>query len=159
MSAPASHACPHCGGIFEDAKAHKRSTPQHRRFFAICRAAYFSWPESPPSGFRPANEEHARYWLEMRAGHFTVTTTARIESHDPDKVYALVRAFLRHSEDHRLFIELDGNLLIEKRTKSIDYNSLSSSEFSRLKDAVCEIIEMEIGVAAEKLLSETEKAA
>ncbi len=149
--------CPHCGGIIEDDKPHRRSTPQLRRFFAICKAAFFNWPEHHE--FRPRSADHLRYWLECKANHFTVTTTARIESSDPDKVYALVRAFLKHSEDHRLFIELDGNLLIEKRTKSIDYNSLDSSEFSRLKDAVCDVIEIELGVAAEKLLSETEKAA
>lgn len=152
-----THTCPHCGGVFEDAKAHKRSTPQHRRFMAICNAAFHNWPDAHE--FRPRNVDHLRYWLEMRAGHFTVTTTARISSSDPDKVYGLVRAFLKHSEDVRLFIELDGNLLVEKRTKSIDYASLGSSEFSRLKDEVCLLIEEEIGIAAEKLLRETEKAA
>lgn len=156
MSARHEH-CPHCGGVLEDMKPHKRSTPQLRRFFAIVRAAFYSWPEHHE--FRPQSVDHLRWYLEQRAGHFTVTTTARIESADPDKVYALVRAFLRHSEDHRLFIELDGNLLVEKRTKSIDYASLDSAEFSKLKDAVCEVIEVELGVAAEKLLSEAERAA
>ena len=154
-----SVVCPECGCVLKDAKPHRRSSPQHRRFFAMCRAAFFNWPEHPPSGFKPANEEHCRYWLEMRSGHFTVTTQARIASADPDKVFALMRAFMRHSEDHKLFVELDGNLLIEKRTKSIDYNSLGPAEFGKLSDAVAEIIEQEIGIAAERLLRESERAA
>ena len=95
----------------------------------------------------------------MRAGHHTVTTTARIESADAEKVHALLLAFIRHSEDHRLFIELDGNLVTEKRTRSIDYRSMGSADFSRLKDAVCDIIKEETGMEAEQLLRETEKAA
>jgi len=152
-----SHTCPHCGGIFEDAKAHKRSTPQHRRFMAICRAAYFSWPDTHE--FRPISEQHLRYYLEMRAGNFSITKQARIESTDPHKLYALMSAFMRHSEDHTLFVELDGNLLIQKKVGSVSYEAMGPTEFGRLKDAVCEIIEAEIGIAAEKLLSETERAA
>lgn len=93
------------------------------------------------------------------AGHYTTTVTARIESADPDKVYNLVRAFLRHTDDQRVFIELDGNLLIEKRTKSISYETLGNKEFTALAQAIEEIIETEIGIAPEKLLRETERAA
>ena len=150
--------CPHCGGVLgSDAPKRHRSAPQHRRFFALVRAAFFNWPEAHE--FRPHSEDHLRYWLECRAGHYTVTTTARIESADPDKVHALVRAFLRHSKDDKLFLELDGSLLIEKRTKSIDYASIAPAEFGRLVDAIAEIIEAEVGIAADKLLRGAERAA
>ena len=152
-----TRCCHECGALQLEEPKHNRSTPQMRRFFAIIKAAFHNWNETHE--FRPRSPDHLRYWLECKANHFTVTTTARIASSDPDKVYGLVRAFLKHSTDERLFIELDGNLLIEKRTKSIDYASMTSSEFSRLKDDVCMLIEEEIGIAAEKLLSETEKAA
>lgn len=153
------NTCPHCGCEITQAlgRTHKRSGPQHRRFFAICRAAFLHWPDY--LAFRPRSESHLRYWLEMRADHATVTTTARIQSADPDKVFALVNAFMRNSEDERLFIELDGELLIQKRTLSIDYDTLGPAEFGRLKDAVCEIIEAEVGIPAERLLKETEAAA
>jgi hypothetical protein len=119
-----------------------------------------SWPDDTQSGFRPHSEEHLRKWLEMMSGHFTVTKQARINSMDPDKVYALMCAFFQHSEDTTLFNELDQNLLIQKKTKSISYEAIKESvEFSRLKDVVCEIIENETGVAPDKLLRETERAA
>lgn len=150
--------CEHCGAVNEAKAVSRRSGPQHRRFFAIVRAAFFNWPEGHPT-FRPKSAEHLRFWLEMRAGHFTVTTTARITSADPDKVFALMSAFMRHSDDHTLFVELDGNLMVEKKTLSIDYATLGPAEFGRLKEAVCEVIEAEMGIAAEKLLSEAERAA
>lgn len=152
--------CHECGAVQMEEPKHNRSTPQLRRFYAIIRAAYLNWPEQPPSGFRPQNEEHLRRWLEMRAGLFTVTKQARITSTDPDKLYALMSEFFKHSKDTTLFNELDGNLLIQKQVKSIAYEAIKeSAEFSRLKDAICEIIEIEVGVAAEKLLRESEKAA
>ena len=153
--------CLDCGStrVAKPTREKHRSTPQLRRFFAIVKAAFMHWPERTPSEFRPRTEEHLRYWLEMKADHFTVTTQARISQHDPEATYQLVRAFLKHSEDERLFLELDGNLLIEKRTKSIDYDTLDSAAFSNLKDAVCDIIKAETGMEAEQLLRETEKAA
>ena len=146
--------CLECGAIIpQDIKSKHRSSPQHRRYFAIIRAAWHNWPEDGgTSRFRPQNEEHFRYWLEMRAGHYTVTKTARIESTDPDKAYMLVSSFLRPSKDTTLFLELDGNLLTQKQTRSISYASLGPAEFGRLKDAVCEIIEAELNVTAEQLL-------
>lgn len=153
--------CPACGVVLEDKPAPKtdRSTPQHRRFFAIIKAAYLHWPDHATGDFRPKSEDHLRYYLEMRADHYTVTTTARIKKVEPEMAYQLVRAFLKHSEDERLFLELDGNLLIEKRTKSICYDAMDSREFSRLKDTVCDIIKEETGMDAEQLLRETERAA
>ena len=151
--------CHECGAVQSAKPKRDRSGPQHRRFFAIVNAAFHHWPERPPSGFRPRNAEHLRYWLEAQAGHYTVTTTARIQSADPDKVFALMSAFMRHSEDDRLFVDLDGPLLVQKRTKSIDYDAMGSADFSRLKDAVCDIIKAETGMDAERLLRETEKAA
>lgn len=150
--------CTECGAVQAAKPEKRRSTPQHRRFFAIIRATFFHWPDDHDE-IRPHNEDHLRYWLEMRAGHFTVTTTARILSADPDKVFALMRAFLRHSDDHKLFVELDGNLMVEKKTLSIDYETLGPAEFCRLKDAVCDIIKLETGMDAEQLLRETERAA
>lgn len=152
--------CHECGAVQLDEPKHNRSTPQLRRFYAIIRAAYLNWPDSTPSGFRPHSEEHLRRWLEMRAGLFTVTKQLRIRSMDPDYAYMTIRALFEHSEDTTLFLELDGNLLTQKKVKSIAYEAMKeSAEFSRLKDAICEIIEIEVGVAPEKLLRESEKAA
>jgi len=149
--------CPACGFVLETA-AKRRSRAAHNRLFAICRAALANWPHDHE--FRPHSEDHLRYWLECKAGHFVVTKTARIRSNDPEKVYALVSAFMRESDDEKLFLELDGELLIQKRVRSIsDNEDISTAEFSKLQDAVCDIIEMETGVEAVRLLKETERAA
>jgi hypothetical protein len=148
--------CPACGVVLESA-AKRRSTAQHNRFFAICEATFTHWREDHE--FRPRNAEHLRYYLEMKAGHFTVTKTARITSVDPDKLYALMMAFMKHSDDERLFLELDGNLLMQKKTLSIAYDKLGQAEFSKLKNAVCDVITIELGMDAEQLLRETESAA
>lgn len=151
--------CPHCGGVLEAEPPKKqRSLPQHRRFMAMCTAAYHAWLETDQE-FRPQNVDHLRYFLTMKAGKFEVKKQARILTADPDKVYGLMRAFLQHSDDNKLFIELDGNLLIEKKADSIAFDEMPQDEFNKLVNDVSEIIEAAIGVDAEQLLRETERAA
>jgi len=150
------HHCPECGAVFED-KAQRRSVPQLRRYFAICRAAHAHWPSEHE--FQPRDETHLRKWLQTRAGRFVVRRTARIESVDPAKVYALLRAFLDGAADNSLFLELHDNRIVELQALSIDFDALSSSDFSRLKDEVCSVIEAELGIPAGQLLRETERAA
>ena len=151
--------CPHCGGLIEAEPPKKqRSLPQHRRFHALCAAAYHAWLETDQE-FRPHSVDHLRHFLTVQAGRFDVKKQARILSTDPGKVYALMKAFLAHSDDDKLFIELDGNLLIEKKAHSIAYDSMAQDEFNRLVNDVTEIIENAIGVDAEKLLRETRDAA
>lgn len=151
--------CPNCGTVMEaEAPKKQRSLPQHRRFHALCAAAYAAWLETDQD-FRPHSISHLRYWLTVQAGRFDVVKSARILSTDPDKVFALMKAFLAHSDDEKLFIELDGNLLIEKKAWSIAYDEMDQAEFNRLVNDVTEIIENAIGVSAEKLLKESREAA
>ena len=49
------------------AKGKARSTPQHRRYFAMIRAAHKHWPESHP--VQPLTEEGLREYLQVRAGY------------------------------------------------------------------------------------------
>lgn len=152
-------ACPHCGGLLEAPAPKKpRSLPQHRRYMALCAAAFEHWP-SVDTDFRPRSASHLRYYLEVQAGAFDVTKTARILSADPDKLYALMLAFLQHSDDEKLFIELDGNLLIEKKARSVAFEEMPHEDFTKLVNAVTEIIENAIGVNAEQLLRETSMVA
>lgn len=125
---------------------------------ALCTAAYHAWLETDQE-FRPHSIEHLRHYLTMKAGRFDIKKQARILSADPDKVYGLMRAFLQHSDDEKLFIELDGNLLIEKKAHSIAFDEMPQDEFNKLVNDVTEIIETTIGVDAEKLLKEAREAA
>ena len=55
--------------------------------------------------------------------------------------------------------KLHGDTLVIFRPKSISFNKLGHKEFCRLNDEVDAVIEAEIGIKAERLLRETEKAA
>lgn len=152
--------CPECGAVFETATPKKeRSAPHLRRFHALIRAAYFQWPEQHPEMPRPRSESRFRYWLEMKAGFFDVVKMVRVESMDADKLYHLLCAMLKHSDDEKLFLDIDGNLITEMKTRSISYGAMGHNEFAALAQAVEEIIEAELGVSADKLLRETDKAA
>lgn len=150
------HHCPECGAVFED-KAQRRSVPQHRRFFALCRAAFANWPSS--HAFQPRNAEHLRYWLQVQAGHCVVRKTARIESVDPVKVYNLIKAFLDGASDDALFVELHDNRIVEVQAKTINFDAMGPAEFGKLKDEVASVIEAEMGINAGQLLAEHERAA
>lgn len=149
--------CPHCGCDIEPEKR-QRSSPQHRRYMALCAAAYAAWPEI--DDFKPRSVNHLRYWLECHVeGGYVVTKSWRITSTDPEKVYGLMCAFLKASDDENIFVELDGNLLMQKKAKSIAFGEMSQSDFSALAQGVEAIIEITLGVSAEQLLKETERAA
>ena len=151
----ARQSCPHCGcELKSSGKA--RSYQQLKRVMALCRAAYMHWPEHDP--FRPRSESHLRYFLEKEAGYFQVEKTIRLDGIDSDKLFAILSAVLRTSEDIKQFIELDGTLLVVKRVGSIGYEGLGHSEACALFNEIDAVLHAR-GFSAEKLLSETEKAA
>lgn len=148
--------CPSCGHVFEERESKRRSVPQHRRYFGIIKAAFLHWPAA--HAFQPRDAEHLRKWLQVRAGRFAVRKTARIESADPAKVYALIKAFLDGAGSD-LFLELHDNRIVELQAETICFDAMGPADFSRLKDEVCAVIETEIGISADQLLKETERAA
>src|SRR5262245_23774520 len=125
--------CNHCGCLVELPHS-DRSTPQNNRYHAMIKATFDHWREDHPELPHPRNVRHLRKFLEMKAGHFVVTKHIRITRVDPPKdLYDLCLALMAHSEDETLFLELDGDLLIQKKALSIAYEKLDSKEFSRLK--------------------------
>lgn len=147
--------CPKCGT--ELGKLNKqRSTPQLRRQFAVFKQAYFHWQDGHP--FTPKNMDHLRRWLQVEAGRFTIVKTIRVESVDPDKLAALLTAVLRNSDDDKLFIEADADLIVVKRADSISYEKLGHADACKLFDEIAAVLHRE-GMDAEQLLREAEKAA
>lgn len=147
--------CVRCGAVNEVQEkpaAKPRSTPQHRRMFALFDGAWFHWQEAPDDhDFKPKSRNHLRYYLEMRAGHFDVLMNVRVTSMDPDKVAAVFSEALRRSRDEFMFVELDDNLLTIKQVKSISYDELSHKEACKLFDDIGEILAAE-GLPPEKVL-------
>lgn len=144
------HSCPHCGGILTKG----RSLSDHRRFFALIRAAFEQWPES--HAFQPENEERLRAWLTCKAGYREATEIFLPD----DATDEMRRLFMMATESA---IKAAGGLgfvvpyresLAVISPKSIAWDKLDQREFGRLRDAVSDVIEAETGIKAEDLLRE-----
>lgn len=152
-----SSHCPECGAVL-DRPASKRSYQQLKRVHALCQAAYDHWPERLRQTFNPRSKEHLRSWLELQAGHFTVVRTIELRNVDPDYIEVIMTAVLRSCEDDKLFVGIDGQLLVVKRVGSIAYASLSHADACRLfteLDAVLHTLDID----GQQLLKESERAA
>lgn len=153
---PREISCPDCGAVFSAAAPTRRSTPQHRRFFGVIKAAFHHWPEADE--FRPRNVEHLRYWLEKEAGYFTIVKTINCQSVEPSQLVAVLTAVFSGAEDDRLFVEVEGSHVSVLKVKSISYDELEHLDACRLFDAVEGVLRAR-GIDPDQLLAETEAAA
>lgn len=144
--------CPHCGDLIDAPKKGKpRSVPQHRRFFALCRAAYFHWPEA--HAFRPESEEHLRRYLQAKAGYHTVTTID-IASSTPEQAVLAVSAAMKNAGPYA-FVKPSETKLHVFAPKSIKFYELPHLAACALFDAVAEIIEAETGIRCDDMIKTT----
>lgn len=146
--------CPVCGSPTR----RDRSLNDHRRLFGLINAAFQHWPETHE--FRPENTEHLRAWLLCKARHCNVVSIP-VPSTDP----AIIRLALLSAEaalaasENRAFVR-PGNAGISVFTpKSLAFSELDQSAFRHVREAVETVIEHEIGVSADELLRQTERAA
>lgn len=134
-----------------------RSTPQHNRYFAMIERAFDQWPEA--HDFAPADSEHLRKWLQCKAGYYIATDIA-LPPHKNQRaiakiVVAAVTAAFNSVGEHAWVKEnAKGNSIRVFRSKSIAYDKLKHLEACALFNAVAEIIEIETGVSADKLMKE-----
>lgn len=145
-------SCPHCGGLLSK----PRSEADHRRFFALVAAAFEHWPEL--HDFQPDSAEHLRAWLLCKAG-YRDTAVFQLPETDDHVMMAQMMEFaerlLDHAGDERhTFGRWSGSTFYVHRPRSIAWHMLSQRDFARIRSAVEEIIEAEVGVSADKLLSE-----
>lgn len=137
-----------------------RSAPQFRRYHKLIDAAFLHWPER--HNFRPKSRDHLRYWLTVEAGKFDVAKNIRVHSVDAIALQALLEGVLRTSDDERLFIDIDGDLITVKRAHSIKTtgpDAMPQREFAQLCSEVDAVVSTEIGIEPEKLLKAHEAAA
>lgn len=148
-------SCPHCGGSLESG----RSSPDHRRFFALIQAAFHQWKENHE--FQPDNSEHLRAWLIAKAG-YREGTFVELPDGATDGTRKMFMASLESA------IRAAGGLGFVKpyrdgvavvKPKSIAWHKIGQREFGQIRDAVTDIIEAEIGVSADQLLRERDNAA
>lgn len=142
--------CPHCGSSHGT-----RSSPDHRRLMGIIAAAYDQWPERKGL-FQPMSAEHLRAWLICKAGpDFRTVATFDMTGFTPEQRALTAKAVA----GERAIVGQQDQWLYKIEPKSMKFEKMKQAEFSRLRDAICEVIEAEIGVPAERLLKERERAA
>lgn len=144
------HSCPHCGGVLTKG----RSLPDHRRFFGLIAAAFEQWPED--HSFTPESAEHLRAWLTCKAGWRESTPI-----HMPDMATDRMKDLFRLSIEAAIaaaggtaFVVPYRDVVAVIRPKSIAWDKIDQKEFGKLRDAVSDVIEAEIGVKADDLLRE-----
>jgi hypothetical protein len=144
--------CPCCETKIDPAKATKpRSTPQHRRYFAMVKAAFFHWPESHFVQF--ADETECRKWLQMRAGWRDIAARLPITGMQPDRLKMFAEAAFKAAGTHAVPVVHKGELVIWV-PRSIRFDRMPHQEFCALSDAVGAVIEQEAGLRTDQLLSE-----
>ena len=127
-----------------------RSIDQHRRLFALIKAAHDHWPEAHI--FQPDNAEHMRAWLLMKAKHRTVKEFYM--DADASAVAQLI-PFLVHSMLGKyVWSWSTGNNLRVCAPESIAFDRCPHGQFGPICDAVATVIERETGMRAEDLLRE-----
>ncbi len=152
------HCCPHCGTMLTKA----RSAPMHRRFFALVAAAFSQWPER--ATFRPDDAEHLRSWLLCKVNYRQSREIEVAYSEgNPEltrETAIAIEAALKEAGAHA-FIRPhpDGGSVAVYRAKSLAWDKCDQKEFGPVAEAVEAIIEAELGVTADTLLKETERAA
>lgn len=139
--------CPECGAVIEK----KRSLPQHRRLFALMRAAYHQWPERHE--FRPESAEHLRAWLLCKAGWHTAKYVDAEDGADPKVIAAAIEAAFAVASSIAL-VRVHGDRVAVYAPRSQSFADADQRAFAPIAQAVEEIIEEACGVSSDALLKE-----
>jgi len=147
--------CPECGCVLHDGEK-PRSPEQHRRFFAVCAAAYHNWPESHERQF--ADAEDCRKWLQMKAGWRVVGSSIPLSDTTPDEAVLLAKAAIAGAGAYAQPVIHNGHLVVW-RPKSIKWNKMGHEEFCALNNAVDDVIHEIFGMDGDELLNHHSEAA
>ena len=90
--------CPACSYRFSETLKVDRSTPEHRRYFAMIKAAFDNWPSGHQ--FQPLDAAALRTFLQCRAG-----AVDAIQSPN-GQIYLIPRSIEYRKMSHRQFHEL-----------------------------------------------------
>jgi hypothetical protein len=135
--------CPHCGGVLDERK--RRSLSDHRRLMAIIHQAFENWPET--HDYQPETAEMLRAWLICKAGpQFRETTPILVgdEIGDVTLLRIAIEAAIRAAGGMAFVVPVSNGVAVV-RPKSMSFRAMAQSEFSRLRDAIEEVIGVEMG--------------
>jgi hypothetical protein len=151
----AQHECPNCGVVLTK----HRSSPDHRRFFALVSAAFEQWPEH--CEFQPDSREQLRAWLTCKAGYREATPVML-----PDDATDTMRVLFRLSIEAAInaagnvaFVVPYRDSVAVIKPRSIAWDKIGQKEFNAVRSAVEDVIRAETGLDPEELLREKERAA
>jgi hypothetical protein len=152
--------CPSCAYEFSlDELGKPRSTPQLRRYMALCRKAFENWPSGHPErpqGFVDAHE--CRKWLEMKAGYATFVCEAQFDGELPAAVMTagmeaalrsvLVAATPRKTNRGRpvAFPKIHGDRMLIFISQSVAYEEMTHKQFTDLATKVETLIYEHTGI-------------
>ena len=155
-----------CCGWKETAKP--RSAPDHKRFFAAIRAAANQWPAThsfqPEGNTAGARSEHLRKYLLVRAGYRERQELPLEFAADQPALTRLIGVAIKAAMDRGGgYVEIatapDGGAVAVYSAKSMDWRTLSQSEFGPVRSTVEDLIASVIGVSVDDLLKGEAQAA
>lgn len=149
--------CPHCGVELEakpKPKGKPRSVPQHRRYFALIKAAHSHWPET--HRFKPMSEEHLRKWLQAKAGYANVRTVDTAGMDTQSAIVAVAAQLAAADPMH--FTSVKGARFHVIESKSINFDTLPHLAACALFDAVADTIRAETGLDPDKIMPPVRQA-
>lgn len=139
--------CPHCS---------KRSSPQHRRMFAIFNAAYNQWPDRRRVKFQPTCVDELRAWLLCSAKY--IATEELLDEWHPSAKAAVSRRF-KEERPHTWNKRLDDRELLigplSMRFEKLPHKT-ACELFHAIEEIICTIIGCQ---SCDQLLEEHQKAA
>jgi hypothetical protein len=148
--------CPLCRHRFNVAKTRKsRSIEQHRRFFALCAAAFHHWPETHDEQFSTVHE--LRAWLTMKAGFRDEVARIPLADMDVDKARSLAAAAIKAAGSHAA-VRAHNGLIVVFKPRSIQFDKMKHLDFCALNEAVADVINAELHLTADELLQQHEMA-
>lgn len=131
-----------------------RSEPHHRLFFSIIARAFENWPEG--ERFQPADPEHLRSYLLIKAGHFEKLD---LKCSNPDAISLedQLRSIIKtvSGDKPSMMHSYEWGVRIFW-PRSLSYAAADRKVFNEVSARVFEILETVLGVEIEALKRESE---
>lgn len=131
--------------------AKPRSVDQHRRLFALIKAAYEHWPET--HAFQPDNEEHLRAWLLVKAKHRRIHKFSFAGGESAAVAELIPAITLMMLQKYSWAWPLDDAVAVCV-PESIAFDKLSHADACKVFDDVEVVLRNEAGLDADELLKE-----
>jgi len=145
--------CPICEWPLKR-KLKDRSWDQLKRYHAEIMAWYMHWPEKHPSKFRDVTDFRKR--IQMAAGHRTLVQKIPVGGLDPKVIAAMCTAAMRAAGSYGIAEPDDSRKYIEVYApSSVALYNMKADDFNVLYDRCRTIFEMETGLNASQVFSET----